>query len=364
MISFNRIKAMTKKEIHHITRDPFTLIMALIIPMVLVIIFGFAIDFYVKNIKMQIIDRDNSPTSRKMITTIKNSNHFLVNVSKSIGDPESLLKSESKKAVMIIEKDLHSQLIMNHSTNVQILIDGADNSAAGSMLSYFNGILSSLNKNSGSNINIIPKFLFNPELRSIDFTLPGLIVVVVAIISILLTSLTIAREWENGSMELLLSTPVKPIEIILGKIIPYLFIGLTSVALIFISSQLIFKVPFRGNILLFLCGCLLFISAYLAQGVLISVTTKKQQLSMQFAIISGLLPSLLLSGFIFPIENMPKFFQYFTAILPARWFMEISRNIFLKGAGILEMKTAFAALLILNFILILAATKKFKRSLE
>jgi ABC-2 type transport system permease protein len=213
-------------------------------------------------------------------------------------------------------------------------------------------------------VNINTRFLFNPELNSRWFVIPGLAVLVLAVIAILLTALTIAKEWENGSMELLLSTPVKPIEIIIGKIAPYTVLSFLGVLLIYLASRIVFGIPFRGSHLVFVVGCLLFLGAYLAMGLLISVIARKQQISMMIAIVTGLLPSLLLSGFVFPIESMPLFFRYFTMIFPARWFMIICRGVFLKGAGITELIVPFTALIILNLILIGAALKKFRRDLE
>jgi len=187
---------------------------------------------------------------------------------------------------------------------------------------------------------------------------------VLAVIAILLTALTIAREWEYGSMELLLSTPVKPTEIIIGKIIPYTVLGFLALILIYLTARIGFNVPFRGSHLVFLIGFFLFLSSYLAWGILISIVTRKQQLAMMVSIVTGLLPSLLLSGFVFPIESMPVFFQYFTMIFPARWFMTISRGVILKGAGIYELAIPFAALVVLNTVLVVFAVKKFKKDLE
>ena len=208
------------------------------------------------------------------------------------------------------------------------------------------------------------RFLFNPELNSRWFVIPGLTVVVMAILSIILTSLTVAREWENGSMAVLLSTPVQPLEIIVGKLAPYAVLGLTAVAFVYIVARLVFHVPFVGNPLVFSFGCCLFLATYLAQGLLISVTTRKQQVAMQFAMVTGLLPSNMLSGFVFPVESMPPFFQYLTMLLPARWFMKIARDTFLKGSGLIELADSFLALTILGTLILLLATRRFKRDLE
>jgi ABC-2 type transport system permease protein len=201
-------------------------------------------------------------------------------------------------------------------------------------------------------------------LNSRWFVIPGLTVVVMSILSILLTALTVAREWENGSMELLLSTPVQPLEIIVGKLAPYGILGIIAVVFVYVIARTVFGIPFVGNVWVFGFGCLLFIITYLAQGLLISVITRKQTIAMQLSMMSGMLPSNLLSGFIFPVESMPKFFQYFTMILPARWFMRIARDTFLKGSSLIELSGPFLALIFFCALMIYLAARRFKRDLE
>ena len=213
-------------------------------------------------------------------------------------------------------------------------------------------------------ISFETRYLYNPELNTPWFVVPGLIVIVTGLLSIMMTALTVAREWEHGSMELLLSTPLLPSEVILGKISPYLGLGFINIFMVYSIMRFVFDVPFLGSHALFLLGCFLFISASLAQGLLISVVTRHQQKAMLISIILGLLPAMLLSGFIFPIENMPVFFQYFTMILPPRWFMVLIRGIVLKGAGFMDLFQPFAFLFFMNFIFIRASVKKFKRKVE
>ena len=208
------------------------------------------------------------------------------------------------------------------------------------------------------------RYLFNPELNSQWFVVPGLTVVVMAILSILLTALTVAREWESGSMELLLSTPLTPLEIIVGKLAPYAVLCILAVTMVFLIARFAFGVPFVGNLAVFAAGCLIFLATYLAQGVLISVVTRNQQVAMQFSMLSGFLPSQLLSGFIFPVASMPLFFRCFTMIFPARWFMQVARGTFLKGSGLLDLAVPFLAMGFICFLMIRQGTSKFKRNLE
>lgn len=368
--NLKRALAIAKKEKFHILRDPFTLTMATVLPVILVLIFGLAIEFNVKDISMTVHDSDKSASSRKVVETFTSSNYFVFKPTRSsIVESIKDLDSERAKAVIIIPPNFEKDLYSNNSPHIQFILDGADNSTAGVILGYLDGIQkAAIFKTSGESfknpIELKSRYLFNPELNSSWFVVPGLAVVITAILSILLTALTVAREWETGSMELLLSTPVRPLEIIIGKLIPYTIIGMASVLLVVIAAIAGFQIPFSGNFILFAFGSLLFLIACLAQGLLISVLIRSQQLAMQLAMVTGLLPSLLLSGFIFPSESMPLFFQRFTSILPSKWFMIISRGIFLKGANIIELKLPFIALGILSFVLIFIATKKFKKDLE
>jgi ABC-2 type transport system permease protein len=361
--------AIAKKEVFHITRDPFTLALALLLPVMMVTIFGLAIEFNVRNIKLAVFDGDQTQGSRKLIETLSSSHYFIVDHSLNQKVAIHSLDSQKDRAALIIEKNFEYNLLSDRGAIAQLIVDGSDNSTVGSIIGYLGRIQTIAGdkitgKKNVKDIILKTRFLYNPELNSQWFIVPGLMVVIVAILSILLTSLTVAREYENGSMELLLSTPVEPVEIVLGKLTPYIGLGLSAVAFVYIIARVFFKVPFLGNHFVFLGGCFLFLSTYLAQGLLISVTTRKQQLSMQFAMMSGLLPSILLSGFIFPIESMPLFFRVLTAILPVRWFMEISRDVFLVGSGFYELRYPFLALTLICIFMITVASKKFKKDVE
>jgi ABC-2 type transport system permease protein len=364
-----RVSAMARKEFFHIFRDPFTMAMALLFPVLLTTLFGLAIEFNVKNIPLAIFDEDKTQASRELIDILSSSKYFLVDTVHSQSEALERVHSEKSRAALIIPPQFEYLLRSGREAHTQALLDGSDNSTIGSVMGYLGIIQQSaaekiLQMKIPKPINVQTRFLYNPELNSRWFVVPGLMVVVVSILSILLTALTVAREWENGSMEMLLTTPATPLEIICGKLFPYLILALGGVGFVYLMARLFFAVPFRGSHFVFLIGSLLFLATYLAQGLLISVLTRKQQLAMQFSMMSGLLPSLLLSGFIFPVESMPKFFYYFTAILPARWFMVISRDVFLKGAGFEDLKTPFLALFLICLVMVSIAVRKFKKDLE
>jgi ABC-2 type transport system permease protein len=371
---FKRMLAMARKEIFHIVRDPFTMSLALVLPAIIVVIFGMAIEFDLTSIPTSFLDFNQSSSSRSFANTFKSSNYFLMNNVRSPAEGFYDIESDSSRALVIVPPDFEKNLQSGQGTQVQILIDAADNASASSILGYLGQIQRKFLKiqNSTSNettrfhqgVQLKTRYLFNPELSSKWFSVPGLAVVVMAILSILLTSLTVAREWETGSMELLLSTPIQPLEVILGKLLPYGALCMIAVSIVYVLARCLFGVPFVGNHFVFLLGCFLFLVTYLAGGLLISITVRKQTIAMQLAIIVGMLPSQLLSGFIFPVESMPKGFQYFTMILPARWFMDISRACFLQGSTLWELRVPFLALTLIGIVLIAMSVRRFKKDLE
>lgn len=366
---WKRARSIARKEIHHIWRDPFTLAMALGMPVALVLFFGFVYDFNVRDISLYVFDRDQTKQSRELKDVFSSSQYFKVHTGAANVEPLPLLDSERAKAVLVVEPGFAKKIERGEGAPVQMTVDGADNQSAGVIVGYLAGIQASANERLlgqrvAPPIKLDSRYMFNSELNSRWFVIPGLVTVVIGILSILLTALTVAREWESGSMELLLSTPVQPMEIIIGKLTPYTVLGLGGVALVYIAARLGFGVPFKGSHLLFIITCLMFLSTCLSQGLVISVVTRQQQLAMQLANISGMLPSLLLSGFIFPVESMPTFFVYFTSFIPAKWFMMICRGIFLKGAGVMDLMKPLVALSIINSFFLFVAARKFKKDLE
>ena len=364
----NRILSISKKEQFHILRDPYALAIAIIVPLCVVLVFGFVIDFDVKNIPVSYQDLDQTPQSRDLLQKLENSGYFRLDKKlNSVEQGFQEIENGQSKAFIQIPPEFERNVISKKPSQVQVLLDGADNSTAGVILGYlskFSGFTNLEYFGQKTNYQINEQFYYNPQLLSSWFVVPGLTAIILALISILLTALTVAKEWENGSMELLLSTPVKPIEIIIGKMVPYLFIGLLALVLVLVVSFVVFKIPFNGSLLAFIVTSVIFLVSCLAQGILISILAKNQQLAMQISMITGLLPSLLLSGFIFPIENMPAFFQVLTSILPARWYILISRSVFLKGADISNILVPTAALVALSFILVMLALKTFRPTLE
>ncbi len=364
-----RIFSIAGKELRHIRRDPFTLGMGLGLPLLLVAFFGWVMNLDVRRVKLAVADRDNTAASRSLAEAFSSSGFFAVERAPAGGGLARLTDSGRAKAVVVIEAGFARRLAKGEGSRVQVLLDGADNSTAGMVLGYIAGVERIANAHMAGIAGNPPvalrtRFLFNPELNSRWFVVPALMAVVMGMLSVLLTALTVAREWETGSMELLLSTPVKAGEIVLGKLLPYMGLALAAVGLVYVMARWALGVPFMGSHLFFLLACLLFLAPSLAQGLLISVLVRQQALATQIGLVTGLLPPLLLSGFIFPIESMPVFFRYFTAILAPRWFVEICRGIFLKGAGPGELAGPLLAMLAIGLVLVTAAIRKFKADLE
>lgn len=368
-----RAAAIARKEARHIRRDPYTLALVLFLPLFLVVYFGLAIDFNIKNLRMTVYDQDRSRASRQLVEIFQSSGFFKVEGGDDFPRPTRSLESESAKAVLLIGPHFSRDLGSGKTAHAQILLDGADNSSVGTILGYLNGIQELAARRylaeagtafPAQPIELSTRYLFNPELSTQWFIVPGLLVVVLAILSTLLTALTVAREWENGSMEMLLATPVTPLEIIFGKLAPYVAIGLLTQGAIYLVARIGFGIPFRGSHALFLVESLLFITACLAQGLWISAAVRQQRIAMQFAMISSQLPAFLLSGFIFPIENMPKFFQWISAALPARWFMSMIRGEFLMGPQWGDLGGPLLVLAGLNVLLLFLAWASFKTDME
>lgn len=368
LFSWERARAISRKETFHIRRDPFTLALALGVPVFVVTFFGLAIDFKLKEVRVSAVDMDRTQTSRIFLETLGSSNYFKVKREQHLQKLLQDIESERAKLVLAINGGFAKDLAQGQG-QVQALLDGSDNSAVGVVQSYILGIRGiATDRLLGIKLELPVKlrtrFLFNPELKTQWFIVPGLAVVILGTLSILLTSLTVAREWETGSMELLLSTPVQPLEIILGKLFPYLCLGLGAATFVYLVARLVFHVPFLGSHFLFFLGCILFLGTYLIQGLLISIVLRKQQLSMQMAVMTGLLPTMLLSGFVFAIQDMPLFFRYFTGLLPARWFMVICRGIFLKGASFNELSLSFFVLMCANVLFMYLSAALFRKDLE
>jgi len=378
-MSFRRIRSIALKEYKHILRDPFTLAVTLALPLIFVGFFGFIIDLDYKDIRVGVRDNDQSAISRRFLQGISSSGYFRLMPLHTPLQADEMLQLNDSPAVMVIHKDFGKNIRKadpGSPARAQLLLDGSDNAKAGIVLSYMTAALQKtqadfLNENFArggapaiTDDFIRTRFLFNPELNSHWFIVPALNTIIIGFLAIVLTALTVAREWENGSMELLLSTPVRPSEIVFGKLFPYFTLALFDILLVFVLALLVFKIPFLGSFTAFLIACCIYITGALALGLVISVLTRNQQAAIQFAFAVGLLPSFIFSGFIFPIENMPLFFRVLTGIFPQRWYLSLSRSLFLSDAGFYALWPAFLGITVFMCAMVFIAVKKFKTDVE
>ena len=361
-----RLNAVFRKECMHILRDPFTMLLSLLLPFLIIVILGNSIEFNMKNISTIVVDHDKTEESRKLIDAFSSSNYFKIIYTNEPERALDLVVDEVARAIIFIPPSFAQNIKKGAQANVQILIDGSDNSSVGAVSNYLATIRAIACKQLKqvelkSPIAIKERFLFNAELNSRWFAIPGLAAVIIAIVAILLTALTICREWEQGSMELLMSTPVKSVELMLGKILPYAVLASIGFIIVFLSARFLFHVPFVGKYWILSLGTITFIMNYLGIGLYISVTTTQQDVAVQKALIIGMLPTALLSGFLFPIEYMPNIMQYMTVVFPPRWYIEIARNQFLQGGSFADLWLPFLMLILQSIVIVYGAIKKFRR---
>jgi ABC-2 type transport system permease protein len=366
-----RIKAIAKKELIQIWRDPLSLAIAFLMPLMQLFIYGYAITFDVNNISTVVYDRDRSIESRELVSEFRESGYFtIVNYVEGYKEIDTQIESNKAKVALIIPERFSSDIKTGRPVQVGVIIDGSDSNTATIAEGYITGI-SLLFGQRMSGVKVDPlidirsRVWYNPELKSKNFIIPGLIVVIMAVIVALLTSLTIAREWERGTMEQLISTPVKPAELIIGKLIPYFAIGFIDLILAIVAGVFWFKVPMHGSALLLISLSCIFLFGGVCLGILISINARgSQSVASQMALLSSFLPAILLSGFMFAISNMPKPLQLITHIIPARYFVTISKGIFMKGSSFEMLIVETLLLSVFGGVVFAAAIRSFRKRID
>ena len=373
--SLKRIKAVAWKEFVQIKRDPRSLGLALAIPIFMLLIFGYGLSLDIDHVRTLIWNQDaSSQVTRDFLLNFKNSKYFkILGYTDNYNDIQRKIDNGQIMMALVIPKDFSHYLDSGKVAPLQLIVDGSDANTATIALGYVRSVVSKYNvdvltnafRNHGlepaKSVNVHPRVWFNMGLVSTWFIIPGVIAMIIMIISALLISITIAREWERGTMEQLISTPVKGPELIIGKFIPYFVIGSFDLLVGVIMAIYLFGVPFRGNYFLLIILSSLFLTGALSQGILISVNAKSQLMASQMASLTTLIPTMLLSGFIYPIFNMPKFVQVFTYFIPARYYIVVLRDLFLKGNGIATLWDEAFFLLIFAFFMFNFAIRKFKK---
>lgn len=374
-MKLKRILSVTKKEFIHIKRDKPSVIMAIIAPVMMLLIFGFAVSTDVNNVRMAISDQSNSAESRELIQSYENSYYFEVyNMTDNPEMAEEMIDKGEAKAALIIPPDFAKEIRRGQKSTVQILIDGSDPSIARTAAAYAAMISNSHNvklnnvryKNQpvqSAAIEARSLVLYNPTLESSKFNVPGIVGLILQNITIILTAFAMVRERERGTIEQLIMTPVTSLELVIGKLIPYVIIGMYDFVIVLILSYILFGVVIKGSVLLLTILGLVFLIGALSMGMLISTFAKTQLQAMQASILF-LLPSVLLSGFMFPREAMPRFVYAISTLMPITHFLIILRGIILKGVGIEYLLSTTAALLAIIVIIIAVTVKKFTKKLD
>lgn len=360
-----------RKEFYHIFRDARTLLVLFGIPVAQLLIFGYVVNIDIKDVRIAIQDQSKDEVTRKITEKILSSGYFILdrNLDGS-EDIETIFKQGNVKEVLIFEAGFAGKLQRENSASVQIIADASDANTANLIVNYTSAIISEqmreLNKLQEVPLRIIPetRMVFNEEMKSVYMFVPGTMALILMLVSAMMTSISIAREKEMGTMEILLVSPLKPVQIIIGKVIPYVLLAFVNALTIIVLGYLIFGMPVKGSLVLLLAESLLFISLALSLGILISTFAKSQQVAMFISMFALMLPTILLSGFIFPIENMPVVLQYISHIMPPKYFIIIIKNIMLKGTGMgyIWKETLILSGMMVFFIAL--SVKKFKIRLD
>lgn len=360
-----RIFAIIRKEFRQMWRDPTSLGMLLVLPSGLIILVGYALNFDVKQIPLVSFDQDRSVHSRAFLRTFFHTEYFDFRSSvTSYAELEQQLNQGEAAAALVIPADFGRDLDADTDVDVQVLVDGSNANAAGQavfyagrMIAEHSSDLSSASQfRSGAQlyqpVSLEPRVWYNPDLVSSKFLVPGLIGLILVLTAVVSTSMTVVREKERGTMEQIVVSPVRPIELILGKTVPYLLISLVAASMILFLGYLLFDIVIEGSLLLLYAGILILVAAALGQGLLISTITNSQQVAFMISVFSSLLPSFLLSGFVFPISNMPVVLQVVSNAAVAKFFLVICRGIILKGVGMEALWQQFGYMLLFTIVVI------------
>ena len=376
-MKLRRVRAVAHKEFLHVVRDFRSLGMALLIPVMMLILFGFALTLDVDNVPMAVWDQSGTARSRDFISRFGASRYFAIRV--HVDNYRDLVRAIDEGRVMlglVVPREFAQRVDAGRDVAVQLIVDGSDSNTATIAIGYATVVAQvyamDLTAEQGQRrgapplqipLDVRPRVWFNEDLESRNYIIPGLIAVLMMVISAMLTSLTIAREWERGTMEQLISTPIQVSELIVGKLLPYFAIGLFDVLVAVLMGEFVFHVPLRGNVALLFGTASIFLVGALSMGMVISIVTKSQLLSSQVSMLATFLPSFLLSGFIFTIANMPKAIQVVTYIVPARYFIAILKGIYLKGVGLEILGGQVLLLIVYGAVMLTLARIKLKKKL-
>ncbi len=368
-----RLAALIKKESLQVFRDPSALLIAFVLPIILLFLFAFAVSLDVDNVSIGVVVESNSSSANELASAY-DANVFLK--AEFVQDRKALkdgLISGRYKAIVIIPANFEQRLFnKNNAAKIQVFTDGSQPNTANFTSAYIQGVFNTWMANNifpdqratGPQIELIPRYWFNAQLESNRVLLPGAIAIIMTMIGTLLTALVVAREWERGTMEAMMSTPASMLEIILGKLLPYFFLGLVTTLICTFIAVVFFGLPFEGSLFALIAISSIFLLPALGQGLLISVVSKDQFVASQLALMSGFLPALLLSGFLFEISSMPKWIQFITNVIPARYYVDSLQTIFLAGDIWSQLAKDALAMVLIGFLFLGITLSKTKKSLD
>ncbi|MCB0472836.1 MAG: ABC transporter permease [Flavobacteriaceae bacterium] len=366
-----RFIGFVRKEFYHIFRDRRSLFILFGMPIAQILLFGFAITNEINNVEIAILDHSKDETTHEIIDEIQASKYFTIT---QFTDNETGIKEAFKKgkikAVLNFEYNFGKKLVKEHQATIQVITDASDPNTANTIANYVNAMV--LKYQNGQNrYKTIPyqivsqtRMVFNPELKSVFMFVPGVMTVILMLVSAMMTSISITREKELGTMEILLVSPLKPYQVIVGKVVPYILLAVINAVVIIVLGITVFKMPVEGSLFLLALESIIFIITSLALGILISSVANSQQTAMMMSLMGLMLPTILLSGFIFPISSMPVILQVISNIIPARWFIVILKGIMLKGVGLGYLWKETLILIAMALFFIVVSTKKYKIRLE
>ena len=367
----NRFIGFLKKEFYHIFRDKRSMLILFGMPIVQILLFGYVINTDLKDVNMAVLDHSKDEYSAEIINKITSSGYFkLTENLKSVEEADAVFRKGDVKLILVFEPDFGKNLIKNTTANIQILTDASDPNTANLEVNYLQGILQNYNveinrgKQQTFSIQAKSRMYFNTNLESVFMFIPGIMATILMLVSAMMTSISIAREKELGTMEILLVSPLNPLQIILGKVMPYLALSFINALVIIGMGYFIFGVPVLGSFALLMAETILFIFLALSIGIFISTVSKNQQVAMMLSMFALMLPTIILSGFIFPIRNMPLPLQVLSYFIPPRWFIVILKNIMLKGVGFEYVWKETLILIAMTIGFIRLSLKNFKTRLE
>jgi ABC-2 type transport system permease protein len=363
------ILPLLKKEFYHIFRDIRSLMIIILMPLMMMIIFGYAITLDVKHIPIAVLDDDNSALSRELVQHFLAQDYFrFISYLNTGSEIEQGFQNRHYRAVLVIPVDFSVQYRTADNPVVQLIIDGSESNTGMLINNYASMIIADFNFLNNEALQapvaIEPRVWYNEDMLSAAFFVPGLVALILILISALLTSITIAREKETGTMEQILVAPIHPLEIMLGKVIPYIFLAFTDGLIILGVAYFWFQVPFEGSFITLLSMMVVYVFTALCIGIFISTIAQTQQVAMMATILATLMPTVLLSGFIFPLDSLIPLLQFISYAIPARYFLVIIRAVMLKGTGWAYLWPQVAALFAIGCFILLVSTKKFKMRLE